>query len=75
MCSIGLEEIGVLELWKVVSCLCWERNPGPLEEQPVLSTSEPDGSRQSPQWVLELWQKSHPGRENKKGLEAMDQRC
>ena len=31
-------------------CGCWELNPGPLEEQPVLLTAEP--SHQSPKLSL-----------------------
>jgi hypothetical protein len=30
-----------LELQTVVSCCCWELNPGPLEEQPMFLTTEP----------------------------------
>ena len=38
--ALGILE---LELQVVVSCLvgCWESNPGPLEEQPVLLITKP----------------------------------
>jgi hypothetical protein len=38
------------EVHMAVSYLCWESNPGPLKEQPVLLTTEP--SLQLPQTIF-----------------------
>jgi E3 ubiquitin-protein ligase NEDD4 len=35
-------------------CGCWKSNPGPVEEQPVLLTSEPSGEVPSGQKLM-LW--------------------
>ena len=35
-----ISAVGVTDVWEL-PCGCWELNPGPLKEQPVLLTAEP----------------------------------